>query len=67
MKIEGSVALVTDMARGAPGPKLAPDEVVRQAIAALEAGQPELLADDTTRQVRRGLSAEPPVYLGAVA
>src|SRR6266545_3996087 len=54
----------TEMARGAPGPKIAPDDVVRQAIAALEAGQPELLADATTRGVRRGLAAEPPVYLG---
>lgn len=54
----------TDMARSAPGPKIAPDDVVRQAIAALEAGQPELLADATTRGVRRGLAAESPVYLG---
>ena len=54
----------TEMARGAPGPKIAPDDVVRQAIAALEAGQPELLADATTRGVRRGLAAESPVYLG---
>src|SRR5512143_406436 len=54
----------TEMARDAPGPKIAPDDVVRQAIAALEAGQPELLADATTRGVRRGLAAESPVYLG---
>jgi NAD(P)-dependent dehydrogenase (short-subunit alcohol dehydrogenase family) len=54
----------TDMARGAPGPKIAPDDVVRQALAALEAGQPELLADATTRSVRAGLAAEPPVYVG---
>ena len=80
MKIEGSVALVTganrglgtafidtDMARGAPGPKLAPDDLVRQALAALEAGQSELLADATTRNVHAGLAAEPPVYLGASA
>jgi NAD(P)-dependent dehydrogenase (short-subunit alcohol dehydrogenase family) len=57
----------TEMARGAPGPKIAPDDVVRQAIAALEAGQFELLADATTRGVRRGLAAEPPVYLGTGA
>jgi NAD(P)-dependent dehydrogenase (short-subunit alcohol dehydrogenase family) len=53
----------TDMARDAPGPKLAPDELVRQAIAALEAGRAELLADGTTRNVRRGLGAEVPAYL----
>jgi NAD(P)-dependent dehydrogenase (short-subunit alcohol dehydrogenase family) len=57
----------TDMARGAPGPKIAPEDVVRQTIAALEAGQPELLADDTTRNVHAGLVAEPPVYVEAGA
>jgi len=57
----------TDMARGAPGPKIAPDDVVRQAIAALEAGQPELLADATTRSVHAGLAAEPPVYVRTAA
>lgn len=54
----------TDMARGVPGPKASPDEVVRQALAALEAGQSELLADDVTRSVHAGLTAEPPMYLG---
>ena len=53
----------TDMARHAPGPKLAPEDVVQQAIAALEAGQPELLADALTRQVRQGLGAERAPYL----
>ncbi len=53
----------TDMARGAPGPKIAPEEVVSQTLAALEAGQAEVLADSVTRQVQAGLSAEPPVYL----
>jgi NAD(P)-dependent dehydrogenase (short-subunit alcohol dehydrogenase family) len=57
----------TDMARGAPGPKIAPDDVVRQALAALEAGQPEVLADATTRSVHAGLAAEPPVYVGTGA
>lgn len=56
----------TDMARGAPGPKSSPDEVVRQAIAVLEAGQSELLADDVTRSVHAGLTAQPPMYLGMV-
>jgi NAD(P)-dependent dehydrogenase (short-subunit alcohol dehydrogenase family) len=56
----------TDMARGTPGPKSSPDEVVRQALLALEAGQSELLADDVTRSVHAGLTAEPPMYLGMV-
>lgn len=53
----------TDMARGVPGPKIAPEDVVRQAIAALEAGRTELLADDVTRGVKQGLVAEPPAYV----
>jgi hypothetical protein len=57
----------TDMARGVAGPKIAPDDVVRQAIAALEAGQPELLADAVTRSVHAGLTAAPAVYLGTGA
>lgn len=54
----------TDLARGATAPKTSPDEVVRQAIAALEAGQPELLVDDVTRAVHLGLTTEPPMYVG---
>ena len=56
----------TDMARGATGPKSSPEEVVRLAIAALEAGQSELLADGVTRSVHAGLTAQPPMYLGMV-
>lgn len=70
LKVQGTELLAvhaafidTDMARGAPGPKIAPDDVVRQAIAALEAGHAELLADTTTRNVRAGLAAEWPMYL----
>lgn len=48
----------TDMGRGHQGEKIAPANVVRQALAGIEAGQPEVLADDTSRQVRAGLSAE---------
>jgi NAD(P)-dependent dehydrogenase (short-subunit alcohol dehydrogenase family) len=57
----------TDMARGMPGPKITPDQVVGQALAALEAGQPELLADPISRNVHAGLVAEPRVYIGATA
>lgn len=53
----------TDMARGVPGPKIAPEDVVCPAIAALEAGRFELLADDVTRGVKLGFVAEPPVYV----
>jgi NAD(P)-dependent dehydrogenase (short-subunit alcohol dehydrogenase family) len=36
--------------------KADPAEVAAQALDAIEAGRPEILADDVTRQVKRGLS-----------
>jgi len=56
----------TDMARKVPGPKADPLDVARQTLAALEAGQDEVLADALTRNVKQGLSAQPGVYLGQV-
>jgi NAD(P)-dependent dehydrogenase (short-subunit alcohol dehydrogenase family) len=56
--------LDTDMGKHAPGPKSAPDDVVRQTLDALEAGESEILADALSRQVKQGLSALPGVYLG---
>jgi NAD(P)-dependent dehydrogenase (short-subunit alcohol dehydrogenase family) len=53
----------TDFTRGFDLPKAAPDVVVRRTLDALEAGAEEVLADDTARNVKRGLSAEPGVYL----
>jgi NAD(P)-dependent dehydrogenase (short-subunit alcohol dehydrogenase family) len=53
----------TDMARNINAPKSKPEDVVAQALAALEAGKSEVLADDTSRLVKQGLSAEPGVYL----
>jgi len=55
----------TDMARKIPGDKIAPEDVARQALEAVEAGQPEVLADATTRGVKQGLVAQPPVYAAA--
>lgn len=60
-----SAVIDTDMGRGVPGEKIAPEDLVQQAIAALEAGQPELLADPTTHHVHAGLVAQPRVYIGA--
>lgn len=57
----------TDLTRDLDVPKLAPDSVVRTALDALEAGASEVLADDLTRRVHAGLSAEPAVYLQAFA
>ena len=53
----------TDMTSGFDVAKSSPDEVVRQALDALEAGAEEVLADETAKYVKRGLSAEPGVYL----
>ncbi|WP_129779828.1 SDR family oxidoreductase [Peristeroidobacter soli] len=55
----------TDMTRNVPGPKSTPEEIVQQTLAALEAGESEVLADTVTRDAHRGLTAEWPVYLGA--
>lgn len=54
----------TDMARGVPGEKASPDEVAQMTLAALADGQSEFLADDVTRGVHAGLTAQPPMYLG---
>ena len=54
----------TDLARGVAAPKLEPEDVVRQTLAALEAGASELFADDTTRSVHAGLTTQPPMYVG---
>jgi NAD(P)-dependent dehydrogenase (short-subunit alcohol dehydrogenase family) len=53
----------TDMVRHVTAPKANPDDVVRDTLAALEAGKSEILADDTSRMVKKGLSAEPGLYL----
>ena len=55
------------MVRAVDAPKSAPEDVVRETLAALEAGQDEILADEISQNVKRGLSAEPGVYLAAGA
>jgi len=57
----------TDLARNIDAPKSSPEEIVRTTLAALERGEGEVLADETTRQVHRGLSAHPPVYFQTTA
>ena len=54
----------TDMVKGVDAPKLKPEDVAEAVIAAIEAGNPEVLADDTARYVKQGLNATPPIYLG---
>ena len=53
----------TDLTRDVDLAKVAPEAVVREAFDALERGAEEVLADDITRKVKPGLSAQPPVYL----
>ena len=56
----------TDLTRGFDMPKTTPEDVVKRALDALEAGADEVLADEITQQVKRGLSTEPGVYLQAL-
>jgi NAD(P)-dependent dehydrogenase (short-subunit alcohol dehydrogenase family) len=53
----------TDMARHIQAPKTAPGAVVQQVLAALEAEREEVLADEVTRNVKRGLAAAQASYL----
>jgi NAD(P)-dependent dehydrogenase (short-subunit alcohol dehydrogenase family) len=53
----------TDMTTAIDMPKSSPDVVVRHVLDAVEAGAEEVLADERTRQVKQGLSAEPGIYL----
>ncbi len=53
----------TDLTRGIEMPKSTPEAIVRRALDALEAGAEEVLGDELTQQVKRGLSAEPGIYL----
>ncbi|WP_262056927.1 SDR family oxidoreductase [Streptomyces sp. STR69] len=48
----------TDMAAHADGPKSSPESVAAQALDGIESDAFEVLADDLTRQVKAGLSAE---------
>lgn len=54
----------TDMTRGLDAPKAAPLDVARLALQGVEAGLPEVLADDTTRHVKQSLSSATPAYAG---
>ena len=55
----------TEMAAGANAPKSRPEDVANFTLAALVAGEEEVLADEVSRGLRQGLSAPRGVYLGA--
>ncbi len=53
----------TDLTRGFDVPKSSPEAIVKRALDGLEAGLDEVLADDITEQVKRGLTAVRPSYM----
>ncbi len=55
----------TDLTTGIDAPKTSPDVVAARTYDGLEAGAAEVLADERTIQVHRGLSDEPAIYLSA--
>jgi NAD(P)-dependent dehydrogenase (short-subunit alcohol dehydrogenase family) len=55
----------TDMVAGLDVPKSRPEDVADFTIRTLEAGGEEALADEVSRNVKKGLSAERGVYLSA--
>jgi short-subunit dehydrogenase len=57
----------TDMAAHVQGDKSSPDDVARQALAGVEAGRPEVLADEVSRQLKQTLSSATPPYAGSAA
>lgn len=55
----------TDLARDIRAPKTKPEDVVRLAFDALEAGAEEVLGDELTRSVKASLSSQAAAYLQA--
>ncbi|MFG6455208.1 SDR family oxidoreductase [Roseateles sp. BYS96W] len=53
----------TDMTRGIDAPKTSPDAVAQAALAAVQEGAAEVLADDISRQVKASLSSATPAYV----
>jgi NAD(P)-dependent dehydrogenase (short-subunit alcohol dehydrogenase family) len=53
----------TDLTRQLDVIKVSPQSVAKAAFDALETGASEVLADDRSRAVKRGLNTEPPIYL----
>lgn len=56
-------ATMPPLTRGLEVPKTLPLDVAKLGLAAIEAGEMEVLADDVSRETKQGLSAQPGVYL----
>ncbi len=54
----------TDLVRDFDVPKMTAEDVATQALAGIAAGSEEVLAGTRAQEFKRGLTAEPPVYLG---
>lgn len=54
----------TDMVKSVDAPKARPEDIAQAVLEGIEAGTPEVLADDTARQVKAGFAATPSLYLG---
>src|SRR4051794_40947127 len=57
----------TDMTAGLNVPKSSPDDVARQVLDGVQAGEVEVLADDASRRVKAALSGELTVLYPAIA
>ena len=57
----------TDLTSGFDVPKSSAEEIVKRALDGLESGLDEVLADELTLQVKRGMTAPRPSYLPQVA
>jgi NAD(P)-dependent dehydrogenase (short-subunit alcohol dehydrogenase family) len=57
----------TDLTRGFNVPKSSPEAIVKRALDGLASGLDEVLADELTEQVKRGMTAERPSYLAQQA
>ncbi len=57
----------TDLTRGFDVPKSSPEDIVKRALDGLESGLDEVLADELTQQVKRGMTAARPSYLPQVS
>jgi hypothetical protein len=53
----------TDLTKGVDVAKASPDTIVQSAFDALKSGASEVLADESSKQIKRGLTAAIPVYL----
>ncbi len=53
----------TDMAAGVDSPKVTPEQVAKAILDGVEAGQPEVLSDEPSRQVKAALANQPGPYL----